>query len=440
MKNVRRSTRRIFTAEQKILIVMEALRAENSIAEICRNHSINESQFYKWNKEFLEAGKKRLEGDVTREATSDEVAELRKENARLKEMVADLVLRLRYRKKKLGSAGLTDKYKKHMRLSAGEKMEIIQTVTRSEIGVKRTLNEFGIPKSTFYSWYDRYLTDGYEGLELKNRDSRQQWNSIPDQVKEFVVEVALDKVDLSARELAHHITDEHQIFISESSVYRILKNKGLISAPSHILISASDEFKDKTSFVHEMWQTDFTYFRIKGWGDYYLSTILDDYSRYIVHWELCTSMKHEDVIRNVDKAIEKAKLKTKAKPKLLSDNGSCYISKELGKYLTEELEMKQVHGRPAHPQTQGKIERYHRTMKNVVKLNNYYSPEELKESLEEFVNKYNNERYHESLKNLTPADVYYGRGELILKQRESLKKLAINNRKTEYLKQKLIAL
>jgi transposase InsO family protein len=327
-----------------------------------------------------------------------------------------------------------------MRLSAGEKMEIIEAVTRSELGVKRTLTEFGISRSTFYSWYDRHLKDGYEGLELKNRDCKQQWNSIPEQVKEFVVEVALDKVDLSARELAHHITDEHEIFISESSVYRILKNKGLISAPTHILISASNEFKDKTGFVHEMWQTDFTYFRIKGWGDYYLSTILDDFSRYIVHWELCTSMKHEDVIRNVDMAIEKAKLKTKVKPKLLSDNGSCYISKELGKYLNEELEMKQVHGRPAHPQTQGKIERYHRTMKNVVKLNNYYSPEELKEALEEFVNRYNNERYHESLKNLTPADVYYGRGDLILKQRESLKKLAINNRKTEYLKQKLIDL
>ena len=92
IKDVRRSTRRIFTAEQKILIVMEALRAENSIAE---------SQFYKWNKEFLEAGKKRLEGDVTREATSDEVADLRKEIARLKEMVADLVLRYDIVKKSL---------------------------------------------------------------------------------------------------------------------------------------------------------------------------------------------------------------------------------------------------------------------------------------------------------------------------------------------------
>lgn len=93
IKDIRRKTRRLFTAEQKILIVMEALRAKLPIAELCRKYSINESQFYKWNKEFLEAGKKRLEGDVTREATSDEVIELRKENARLKEMVADLVLR-----------------------------------------------------------------------------------------------------------------------------------------------------------------------------------------------------------------------------------------------------------------------------------------------------------------------------------------------------------
>lgn len=126
-----------------------------------------------------------------------------------------------------------------------------------------------------------------------------------------------------------------------------------------------------------MWQTDFTYFKVIGWGWYYLSTVLDDYSRYIIHWELCDSMKAEDVKRTVNTAIEKAKLKSKAKPKLLSDNGSCYISNELRTYLKDDLKMKQVHGKPMHPQTQGKIERYHRTMKNVVKLNHFYHPENL---------------------------------------------------------------
>ena len=101
IKDIRRKTRRMFSSEQKILIVMEGLRAESSVAELCRKHQINESQFYKWNKEFMEAGKKRLEGDQTREATSDEVAELRKENARLKETVADLVLRYDIVKKSL---------------------------------------------------------------------------------------------------------------------------------------------------------------------------------------------------------------------------------------------------------------------------------------------------------------------------------------------------
>ncbi len=96
VKEVRRKARRIFSSEQKILIVMEALRGEDSVAAICRKHGIAESVFYKWNKEFLEAGKKRLAGDTTREATSDEVAELRKENQKLKEMVTSpLALRMR---------------------------------------------------------------------------------------------------------------------------------------------------------------------------------------------------------------------------------------------------------------------------------------------------------------------------------------------------------
>lgn len=101
VKDIRKNTRRIFTAEQKILIVMEGLRAETSVAELCRKHAIAQSQFYSWNKEFMEAGKKRLNGDVIREATSDEVSDLKKENARLKEMVADLVLRYDIVKKSL---------------------------------------------------------------------------------------------------------------------------------------------------------------------------------------------------------------------------------------------------------------------------------------------------------------------------------------------------
>ena len=327
-----------------------------------------------------------------------------------------------------------------MRLTAGEKYEIISEVTRSEIGVKRTLEAFGIPRSTFYGWYQSYLENGYDGLKPSKRTGRRQWNSIPEEQKDMVVEVALEHTELSPRELSHKITDEQGVFISESSVYRILKQRDLIPSPNHFLLSAANEFKDKTQFVHQMWQTDFTYFKIIGWGWNYLSTVLDDYSRYIIHWELCDSMKAEDVKNTVDTAIEKAKLKTNAKPKLLSENGPCYVSKELKTYLKDDLKMKQVHGRPMHPQTQGKIERYHRTMKNVLKLNYFYHPEELIEALEKFVNNYNKRRYHESLNNLTPADVYYGRSEQILEKRQKIKTDSLRKRRQLFNQEKLLSL
>ena len=322
-----------------------------------------------------------------------------------------------------------------MRLTAAEKYEIIQTVERSELGVNRTLQEFGIHKSTFYKWYNAYLEKDKAGLEpLKNK--RQQWNAIPEQQKQLVVEIALDYPTLSARELSVKLTDEQQVFISESSIYRILKARGLITTPAYVLMSAGKEFTKKTHFVHEMWQTDFTYFKILGWGWYYLGTILDDYSRYIIHWELCVTMRAEDVQQVVDEAMKKAKLKKNQRPTLLSDNGACFISSELKTYL-EKVKIKPIHGRRGHPQTQGKIERYHRSIKNVINLDNYYHPEQLKEAVGKFVDYYNNNRYHESLNNLTPADVYLGRGEIILTKRKEIKITTLEKRKHNYLNQKL---
>src|SRR5215218_3616226 len=146
-----------------------------------------------------------------------------------------------------------------MRFTATEKEEIIRLVDRSELGVNKTLRELGLHKSTFYNWYRAYLHKGTEGLNAR-RSTQQQWNTIPEEQRQLVVEVALEHPALSPRELAVKLTDEQRIFISESSVYRILKAKDLITTPAHILLSAANEFKDKTMFVHELWQTDFTYF------------------------------------------------------------------------------------------------------------------------------------------------------------------------------------
>jgi len=165
-----------------------------------------------------------------------------------------------------------------MRFTQQEKFEIIRLVDASDLGVNRTLKELKIHKRTFYNWYKRYLEQGYDGLAPRDIGRKDVWNKIPLKQQRLVVNEALEHVELSSRELAYHIVDKHKWFISESSVYRILKREGLITAPAHIILSAANEYKHKTKRINEMWQTDFTYFRIIGWGWYYLSTVLDDYS------------------------------------------------------------------------------------------------------------------------------------------------------------------
>lgn len=310
--------------------------------------------------------------------------------------------------------------RRYMRFTQDEKFQIIRLVEGSDLSANRTLKELGLHKKTYYNWYKRFRDDGYDGLAARSKGQHQTWNKIPQKEKNRVVEEALEHPELSSRELAFHLVDQHKWFISESSVYRILKERGLITAPAHILLSASDEFKNKTIRVNEMWQTDFTYFKIIGWGWYYLSTVLDDYSRFIISWELCSNMTSDDVKPSILKALKIAGLTKNTTPRLLSDNGPCYISSELRSFLKING-IKQINGKPCHPQTQGKIERYHRTMKNVIKLENYYSPEELERSVAQFVEYYNHQRYHESLNNLTPSDVYHGNAEKILKERERIK-------------------
>ena len=318
-----------------------------------------------------------------------------------------------------------------MRLNQTEKFEIIRLVEQSDTSVNKSLKELGINKSTFYTWYNSYLENGYDGLADKPRAKKQYWNQIPDQEKQLVIELALEQPQRSPREIACLFTDTYRRYVSESSVYRILKAQGLIQSPAFELIKASDEFKDKTLRVNEMWQTDFTYFKIYGWGWYYLSTILDDYSRFIVHWKLCKNMKSEDAQQTVEEALQLTKLHENQMPKLLSDNGSSYIATDFNNYLKTN-KIKHIRGRVRHPQTQGKIERYHRSMKNVIKLDVYYSPMELEYALKKFVHYYNYERYHESLNNTTPADMYFGRANRILERRSIIKYKTLIDRRKKY--------
>ena len=318
-----------------------------------------------------------------------------------------------------------------MKYSQSEKMEIIRMVEGSSLSVKKTLEEIGISRSTFYEWYKRYQEDGFEGLRSRNKNPRQVWNTIPEWERQRVVQVARTYPEKSCREVACHITDNMNYFISESSVYRILKAYDLVTSPVYTVVSAKDKFENPTTRINQLWQTDFSYLKVIDWGWYYLSTVMDDYSRYIPAWRLCQTMMAEDVKKTLDMAIETTGVEhvhVVHRPRLLSDNGSAYISKELKRYL-EANEIQHIRTKPYHPMTQGKIERYHRSMKNLILLDHYYSPPELEERIREWVDYYNNHRYHEAIDNFMPSDKYFGRDKEILKNRRKIKKQTIRERR-----------
>ena len=323
-----------------------------------------------------------------------------------------------------------------MRYTASEKLEIIRIVDQSHLPARRTLEQLGIPRRTFYHWYDRLSDGGPEALEDRPSAPSRVWNRIPADIHDQIIELALEQSELSPRELAVRFTDEKRYFVSEATVYRLLKAHDLITSPAYVVIKAADRFHTQTTRPNEMWQTDFTYFKIIGWGWMYLSTVLDDYSRYIISWKLCSTMRAEDVTDTLDMALAASgcdQAHVHHKPRLLSDNGPSYIAGELAEYI-EAQSMSHVRGAPFHPQTQGKIERWHQTLKNRILLENYFLPGDLEAQIEAFVEHYNHQRYHESLNNVTPADAYFGRAQTIIKQRERIKRQTIEHRRLQHRK------
>tara|TARA_R110002020_G_scaffold143500_5_gene315777 strand:- start:634 stop:1095 length:462 start_codon:yes stop_codon:yes gene_type:complete len=153
-----------------------------------------------------------------------------------------------------------------MRYPASEKLEIIRLVEHSPRPVKWTLDKLDVPRRTFYSWYDRYLKYGEDGLVDRAPHPGSVWNKIPDDRRAEIINMALELPELSPRELAVRLTDTQRYHVSESSVYRLLKAHDLITSPAFIVMKAVSEFRDKTTAINQMWQTDSTYFKIIGWG------------------------------------------------------------------------------------------------------------------------------------------------------------------------------
>jgi len=292
---------------------------------------------------------------------------------------------------------------------------------------RQALAELGIPKSTYYRW--RQWQQG-NGLECHSGDTRRAWNHITPDEEGKILTAARESPELSSRQLAAWITDNADFAVSESTVYRILRREGLVKLPEVKLV-AGKEYHTKTTQPHQMWATDASYFRVVGWGYYYLVTVMDDYSRFILAWKLQRNMAADSLIEVLQEAIDStgmAEVPVEDRTKLLSDNGSGYVSRAFRDYL-HLVGIRHILAAPFHPQTNGKLERYQQSVKREVNQIPYELPSQLEEAIADFVNYYNFRRYHKALGNVTPADVLHGRREQILQRRREVQAQTIKHRR-----------
>ncbi len=283
------------------------------------------------------------------------------------------------------------------------KATILAKVESQSRDKRRMLAELGVPRSTYYWWRQGQPDPG-------NR--RRSWNQVTPNEGHLILKVALESPEISSRQLAAWITDNEGFAVSESTVYRILRREGLVKR-EEIQVTAAKEYHTKTTRPHQMWATDASYFRVAGWGYYYLVTVMDDYSRFILAWKLQQDMSADSLIEVVQEAVDATGMTdvpVEDRTKLLSDNGAGYISKAFRDYL-RLVGIGHILDAPFHPQTNGKVERYQQSLKREVNQLPYELPSQLQQAIADFVDYYNYRRYHKALGDVTPADVLYDRRE-----------------------------
>jgi transposase InsO family protein len=311
-------------------------------------------------------------------------------------------------------------------MSADEKACVLERVEASPGSRRKVMEELGVPKSTYYRWRARQR----QGALADRSSGVRSWNRLTPEEETVVLDVAMEYTDLSSRQLSAWITDNRGFSVSESTVYRILKGEGLIKSPE-LKQAASKEFHTKTKRPHQMWATDASYFRVAGWGFYYMVTVMDDFSRFILSWKLQTDMTSDSFIEVLQDAIDltgMTEVPLEDRTRLLSDNGPGYVSRSFREYL-HLVGIRHILAAPFHPQTNGKIERYHQSIKADVNQVPYDVPRNLEAAISDFVSYYNYRRYHKALGNVTPADVLHGRREQILQQRKEVQTQTLARRK-----------
>ena len=312
-------------------------------------------------------------------------------------------------------------------MSAVEKAAVLASVETVAGRKRQALAELGVPRSTYYRWQQGRHG---QGLEIHSQEKRRPWNQLTPEEDRKVLAASGDAPELSSRQLAAWITDNEGFAVSESTVYRILRREGLVKR-QETQLTAAKEYHTKTTRPHQMWATDASYFRVIGWGYYYLVTVMDDYSRFILAWKLQRDMAADSLIEVLQEAVDATGMDeapVEDRTKLLSDNGPGYVSRAFRDYL-HLVGIRHILAAPFHPQTNGKLERYQQTVKREVNQVPYEFPGQLERALADFVDYYNFRRYHKALGNVTPADVLYGRREQILRRRKEVQALTIQQRR-----------
>jgi len=306
-------------------------------------------------------------------------------------------------------------------MSPVEKAVVLAQVECQPRRKQKVLAELGIPRSSYYRWRRRKTGSGVR---------KRPWNRITHNEERRILAVARESPELSSRQLSVWITDNKGFAVSESTVYRILRREGLVKR-QETQLTAAKEYHNKTTRPHQLWATDASYFKVVGWGYYYLVTVMDDYSRFILGWKLQKDMSANSLIEVVQEAVDATGMTdvpVENRTRLLSDNGAGYVSRTFGDYL-RLVGIGHILAAPFHPQTNGKVERYQQSLKREVNQLPYELPSQLERAIADFVDYYNYRRYHKALGDVTPADVLYSRREEILERRKEVQIQTINRRR-----------
>lgn len=271
----------------------------------------------------------------------------------------------------------------------------------------RLIGWIGISRSKYYQWQDRYGKVN----EHNHWIPRDFW--LTEAEKRRIIAYYQDHPLEGYRRLTYMMIDNDIVAVSPSSVYRVLKQAGLLESWNRKASKKGTGFKQPLG-PHEHWHIDISYINICG-TFYYMCSILDGYSRFMVHWEIHESMKEEQVEIVLQRAKEKF---PKARPRIISDNGPQFIARDFKEFIRISG-MTHVRTSPFYPQSNGKLERYHKTIKSdCLRVRTLDSLQDARNAVADFIGKYNNQRLHSAIGYVTPRNKLEGRADAIHARRE----------------------